>query len=133
LDKTDFLRVTAIFCQTPILSLFQLRHPASWMSYPFPGIPILQRHQKVCSWQGTPLEYTSISVCRLRMIRTQQARKFSQFRIQISLRRFAISIAARAASNPLLPPFVPARSIACSMLSVVKTPKITGVPVSRPT
>ncbi len=40
--------------------------------------------------------------------------------------KFAISIADNAASAPLLPAFVPARSIACSMDSVVKTPKITG-------
>ena len=33
-----------------------------------------------------------------------------------------------AASQPLLPAFVPARSTACSMVSVVSTPKITGTP-----
>jgi hypothetical protein len=32
-----------------------------------------------------------------------------------------------------LPDFVPARSIACSMVSVVNTPKTTGIPFSRPT
>ena len=36
-----------------------------------------------------------------------------------------------AASEPLFPAFVPALSIACSMLSVVNTPKITGMPVSK--
>ena len=40
--------------------------------------------------------------------------------------KFDISIAVLAASEPLLPAFVPALSIACSILSVVKTPKITG-------
>ena len=44
--------------------------------------------------------------------------------------RFAISIPATAASNPLFPAFVPARSTACSIVSVVSTPKITGTPVS---
>ena len=36
-----------------------------------------------------------------------------------------------AASQPLLPALVPARSIACSMVSVVNTPKATGMPSSR--
>lgn len=40
-----------------------------------------------------------------------------------------ISIAATADSYPLLPAFVPARSIACSIVSVVNTPKITGMSV----
>lgn len=44
--------------------------------------------------------------------------------------KLAISIAAAAASAPLFPALVPARSIACSMVSVVITPKITGTPVS---
>lgn len=43
--------------------------------------------------------------------------------------RFAISIAAAAASQPLLPALVPARSMACSIFSVVRTPKIIGIPV----
>ena len=47
--------------------------------------------------------------------------------------KLAISIAALAASEPLLPALVPARSIACSILSVVKTPNITGTPVSNET
>jgi hypothetical protein len=38
-----------------------------------------------------------------------------------------ISSAVSAASAPLLPALVPARSIACSMLSVVRTPKATGI------
>ena len=37
-------------------------------------------------------------------------------------KRFAISSAAIAASAPLLPAFVPARSIACSIVSQVRTP-----------
>jgi hypothetical protein len=37
-----------------------------------------------------------------------------------------ISSAAIAASHPLFPAFVPARSSACSMDSVVSTPKLTG-------
>ena len=40
-----------------------------------------------------------------------------------------ISIAESIASAPLLPAFVPARSIACSMLSVVSIPFVTGTPV----
>ena len=47
--------------------------------------------------------------------------------------KLTISIAALAASEPLLPAFVPALSIACSILSVVKTPNITGTSVSSPT
>ena len=43
--------------------------------------------------------------------------------------KFAISIAAFAASEPLFPAFVPALSIACSILSVVRTPNITGTSV----
>src|SRR5699024_7003387 len=41
-------------------------------------------------------------------------------------------MAPAAASEPLLPAFVPARSIACSMFSVVMMPNITGTPVVRP-
>ena len=44
--------------------------------------------------------------------------------------RLAISIALTAASKPLLPILVPARSIACSRVSAVMTPLETGVPVS---
>src|SRR6185436_13241906 len=40
----------------------------------------------------------------------------------------AIWIAASAASAPLLPPFVPARSMACSIVSTVKMPKPIGIP-----
>ena len=39
---------------------------------------------------------------------------------------FAIWIAASAASAPLLPAFVPARSIACSIVSTVSTPNPIG-------
>src|SRR5581483_2261659 len=42
----------------------------------------------------------------------------------------AISTAASAASNPLFPIFRPARSIACSRVSQVNTPKAWGTPVS---
>jgi hypothetical protein len=45
--------------------------------------------------------------------------------------RLAISMAAMAASQPLLPALEPARSMACSNVSVVKTPNETGTPVSR--
>src|SRR6056297_289355 len=45
--------------------------------------------------------------------------------------KLVISIAATAAFQPLLPALVPARSIACSMVSVVMTPKMIGTPVSR--
>src|SRR5579883_70984 len=41
-----------------------------------------------------------------------------------------ISIAAAAASKPLLPIFRPARSSACSSVSQVRTPKVCGTPVS---
>src|SRR5579883_125129 len=43
--------------------------------------------------------------------------------------RLAISMAVMAASKPLLPPLAPARSIACSSVLVVSTPKATGTPV----
>ena len=46
---------------------------------------------------------------------------------------FAISIAERAASNPLFPALVPALSIACYKVSVVSTPKETGTPESSVT
>ena len=49
------------------------------------------------------------------------------------LNKFDISIADFAASAPLFPDFVPALSIACSILSVVSTPKIVGTFVSKPT
>ena len=41
----------------------------------------------------------------------------------ICLIRLAISIALTAASEPLFPALVPALSTACSILSVVRTPK----------
>src|SRR6185436_18769983 len=47
--------------------------------------------------------------------------------------REAISSAAIAALRPALPILVPARSIACSIVSVVRTPKMQGTPVRRPT
>src|SRR5690606_12321029 len=43
--------------------------------------------------------------------------------------RLTISMAVSAASAPLLPALVPARSSACSMVSGVSTPKATGTPV----
>jgi hypothetical protein len=49
------------------------------------------------------------------------------------LKRLAISIAAIAASHPLFPDLDPALSIACSRLSVVSTPKVTGTELSRDT
>src|SRR6202035_631838 len=45
----------------------------------------------------------------------------------------AISSAASAASSPRLPTAPPAPSHACSSVSAVITPKVTGTPVSRPT
>src|SRR5437588_680024 len=45
-------------------------------------------------------------------------------------RTSAVSMAAIAASHPLLPCLPPARSRACSKVSVVSTPKTTGTPVS---
>src|SRR5580658_689057 len=44
--------------------------------------------------------------------------------------KFAISIADRPASNPLLPPFSPARSMACSSVSQVSTQNMMGTPES---
>src|SRR5262249_18497146 len=44
--------------------------------------------------------------------------------------KFTISIAVTAASKPLLPPLAPARLIACSSVSHVSRPKITGTPVA---
>lgn len=52
------------------------------------------------------------------------------FRLRIKL---TVSIALRAQSNPLLPDLVPARSMACSIFSVVSTPNSTGIPVWRET
>src|SRR5690606_12199150 len=46
-----------------------------------------------------------------------------------ALSRFAVSMADMAASQPLLPAFVPALSSACSIVSVVSTPKMTASPV----
>ena len=51
----------------------------------------------------------------------------------ISRMRLTISMALSAQSEPLFPAFVPARSMACSMFSVVTTPNITGMPVERET
>lgn len=51
----------------------------------------------------------------------------------ISLMRLIISIAPSAHSLPLLPALEPARSIACSMFSVVITPNITGISLLRET
>jgi len=48
----------------------------------------------------------------------------------ICLKTETISMATMAASAPLLPALVPARSIACSMVSTVRTPKAQGTPVS---
>ena len=47
--------------------------------------------------------------------------------------RLTISIAETIASNPLFPALLPARSTACSILSVVNTPKMTGTPALSPT
>src|SRR5258708_1408548 len=44
--------------------------------------------------------------------------------------RFAISIAVMAASKPLFPPLAPARSMACSSVFLVRTPKAPGKPAS---
>ena len=49
----------------------------------------------------------------------------------IALIIFSISSAVKAASAPLLPALVPARSIACSILSVVKIPNPTGIENSK--
>lgn len=46
---------------------------------------------------------------------------------QIAFSVLTISMAVMADSKPLLPAFVPARSMVCSMFSVVKIPLITGM------
>jgi len=51
----------------------------------------------------------------------------------ISLYKSNISIIVTIASAPLLPTFEPALSIACSIVSVVKTPFDTGFPYFSPT
>ena len=64
--------------------------------------------------------------------RARRARSGGLFSFQGNVRsRFAISSAVDAAAHPLLPALVPARSTACSMVSVVRTPNTTGTPVSR--
>lgn len=50
-----------------------------------------------------------------------------------SCRTLTISSRLKAASPPLLPALVPERSIACSMVSVVNTPKATGRSNSKAT
>ena len=47
--------------------------------------------------------------------------------------RFTISMAPWAHSEPLLPALEPARSMACSMVSVVSTPNMTGISLFRDT
>ena len=46
--------------------------------------------------------------------------------------RLTISMAASAASKPLLPALSPARLRACSSVSEVRMPKMTGTPVAKP-
>src|SRR6266852_729630 len=53
--------------------------------------------------------------------------------LQNSRYKLTSSTAVIAASNPLLPDFAPARSIACSRLSAVTTPRVMGRFVSRET
>lgn len=48
-------------------------------------------------------------------------------------KRFTISMAESAQSYPLFPALLPALAMACSILSVVRIPNITGTPVSRET
>ena len=50
---------------------------------------------------------------------------------QVSVPRSFVSMAETAASQPLFPALLPARSIACSSVSVVSTPKLTGTPPLR--
>ena len=57
--------------------------------------------------------------------------RFGFFHQSIRRRRLTISITASVASSPLLPAFVPARSIACSIVSVVRIPNPTGMPWAR--
>src|SRR4030043_2413252 len=57
--------------------------------------------------------------------------RFYPFPFPISFMRLAISMADMAASKPLLPTLVPALSMACSMVSVINTPKEMGISPSR--
>ena len=43
-----------------------------------------------------------------------------------------VGIALAMAWRPWLPALLPARSMACSKVSVVRTPKLTGTPMSKP-
>src|SRR5690606_8838520 len=66
--------------------------------------------------------------------RSPAALAFGHDRYCCSLRtRVAISIAVSAASAPLFPAFVPARSTACSIVSTVRRPKPIGTSCSSDT
>lgn len=73
-----------------------------------------------------------VTVARIFRWRGFKGRRLSiRVRVQMSFSRFTISMAASAASFPLLPALPPARSSACSSDSQVRTPKATGMPPSR--
>ncbi len=77
---------------------------------------------------------TFLAIRKAHLARGAISYELLRFAIYRSIYNFpnksAISIADIAASKPLLPAFVPARSIACSMESVVNTPNIQGTFVS---
>ena len=77
------------------------------------------RRRKPADLQSAPFGHSGIcpkSVCKDNTL---------YFNLQT---KSCIFIAATAASSPLLPNRPPARSRACSMVSVVSTPKIKGIP-----
>ena len=77
------------------------------------------RRRKPADLQSAPFGHSGIcpeSVCKDNTL---------YFNLQT---KSCIFIAVTAASSPLFPNRPPARSRACSMLSVVRTPKIKGIP-----
>src|SRR6266498_3148364 len=68
-----------------------------------------------------------------RLLHDQGSLSFFSLPASTWSKTLAICMAAMAASQPLLPCLPPARSRACSSVSVVRTPKATGTPVSRAT
>ena len=80
----------------------------------------------ICHW------YSACMASRRDRLRARPGPVAAPFRHSAARRRsrFAISSATIAASAPLLPALVPARSTACSIVSVVSTPNAIGMPVS---
>lgn len=74
--------------------------------------------------QGVPLFF-----CLVRFLLSIQRADIIIFSCYASILRIklTISMALTAQSKPLFPALVPARSIACSIFSVVSTPNMTGI------